>query len=779
MKFDLKSRLLQNGLSARAPGFGGFNFSRRIAGKYGIFRKSGRLPSLIFLRLSGVRAKNKNFVHRVSISNYLKFQFGFYFEFIRQLIKTPDNHQLQKLYNFINSKNEGYLPQADNRLIRVTKISGENASRVLPHILFAPLKVVSGFFGQSWRGVDFKRKSLKLHIGQSGGVVNDFQQRNGLTFFNNFATYQGDLIFPHKHFSSGYPAQDDKKTIEPLPSGIKASREEVSSGSARAIMNVKPPEGTNAFQKELTTVSNIDYEHIPEFGNAGKNFLPTRSYLIIQPVRMVTYSANVTISHLQRMAGMPGIWIFGSQLYQTGYPFASGKQPEEKHSFPAKIMNFHSAVKDAVSAKQLYPQNRATMDISYEHNPQESGTGGNLLFYRNTPQPAAVGYSRMEKQQPTSNPEISHSLRQGASLTGSHLITRPVNMTLIYSNIYSNPRIRGYLKRTPDIEAVPEHRIIQAHIPGSRNYVKEGGFSEPPPDRMNGLTAPDKVFRQGLAKNVTSRENIHLEKIQSLEPTLPGTGGHPAPDVSHRSMTETGTGYKTLPDSHLVNRHLKMVTSNTVNFSNLKTTPNIRNKLSKSNPVIHHFVPVAQPSNNENQSVELPHIKAERTLAGIRDMTGKSTESFPQERTIANTRYENIIREYENTRRKNTIRTHRGIILKPAEDQFSDMVFSRQGIDLKYGIPTDMTTPVEISTGNLAYNPTAELILKKPVVQKTGIIQENKEQAEKTTPRNINDTLIRESFKEKSLHEINRIADTVYRMIEKRISIEKDRRGLS
>ncbi len=697
MKFDMKSRLLQNELSARAPGLGGFNFSKRIAGKYGIFRKSGRLPSLIFLRLSGAGGKNLKLdpAHRISISNYLKFQFSFYFEFIRQLIKTPDNYYLQKLYNF--SKNRGYLSQADKRPIQAMKISEENAMSVIPHISFAPLKV-PGFFGQY------------------AGMVNDCRQRNYLTFFNNSATYQ-----------------------------IKTSHENVSSASARAVTNVGPKEGTNVFQKEIT-VSNIDYEHIPgEPGNAGRNFLLTRSYSIIQPVRMVTHPANVTVSHSQRM---PGTWIFGSKHYQTGYAFASGKQHGERRTFPAKITNPLPAGKDTVSANPdypLHPQNGVATDISYENNPPESGTGENPLF------------------------------------TGLHLVTLPANMTLIYSNIYSKPGMRGYLKRTPDIETGSQHRIIQAHVPGSRNSINEREFSEAPPNRMNGLTTANKVFRQGLAGNEVSRENIHLEKNQSLEPALPGTGGHPVvKNALHRSIIETELSYKNLPGSHLISRPLKMVPSNTVNFSNLKRTLNIRNMLSKSNRGIHHFVPATQPSNNENQSGEPSHIKADGAPAGIQGMTEKSTELFRKNRTIANTHYENIINEYEKTGRKNTIHAHRGgIILKPAEDRFSNLVFPRHGVDLKYGIPNDMITPMEISTGNLAYTPTAELILKKPVVQKTENISENKEQVEKTASRNINDTLIRESFKEKPLHEINRIADTVYKIIEKRISIEKDRRGLS
>ncbi|MCZ7382193.1 MAG: hypothetical protein O8C64_11575 [Candidatus Methanoperedens sp.] len=744
MKFDMKSRLLQNEISARPLGLGGFNFSRRIAGKYGIFRKSGRLPSLIFLRLSGLEAKNKKSdpAHRISISNYLKFQFGFYFEFIRQLIKTPDNYYLQKLYNIINIKNGGYLPEADKRPGAAAKTSENTAIGVLSHISFAPL---FGFFGQ--RGPYFKR-DRQLHTGQSGGMVNDSQQRNGLTFFNNSAVYQGDRIFTHNQLSSSYPAQDDKKTIQPMPSGIKASHEEVSSGPARTITNAKPREGTDAFRKEIA-VSKIDYEPVPEpvqeSGSAGRIFLPTFSYLIIRPVRMVTYSANVTVSNLQRLSYA---MIFGSRRYQIGNPFASGKQSEEKYSFPAKTMNFHSAGNDAVSARPIYPQNRAAADISYENILQESGTGVNFLF------------------------------------NGSHLITRPVNMTLIYSNIYSNPEIAGYSKRTSDIEnAGSEHRIIQAPVSGLRNPIKEGEVSEPPPYRMDVLTTAKKVYRKVSAGNEVSRERIHNEKNQSLEPALSRTGGHPViTNALNRSMTETGISRKTLPGSHLVSSPLKMVLnhSNTVNFSNLKRTSNSGNTLSQSNLGIHHFVPAIQPSNNENQSGEPSRINADGTPAGIRDLTEKGTESFRQERTIVNTHYENIIREYEKTGSKNTIRSHRGgIKLKPADEQFSDLVFPRHGTDLKYGIPGGMKTPVEIPTGEIAYNSSQELIFKKPVVQKTGIIPENREQAEKTVSRNINDSYIRESFKEKPFHEINRIADTVYRMIEKRISIEKDRRGLS
>lgn len=76
-------------------------------------------------------------------------------------------------------------------------------------------------------------------------------------------------------------------------------------------------------------------------------------------------------------------------------------------------------------------------------------------------------------------------------------------------------------------------------------------------------------------------------------------------------------------------------------------------------------------------------------------------------------------------------------------------------------------------------NKTTELILRKPVAQSSNIASEIKENllAEKTISTKINDNLMKDSFKEGSVPEINMIADKVYKIIEKRISVEKERRG--
>ncbi|SNQ61974.1 hypothetical protein [Candidatus Methanoperedens nitratireducens] len=80
------------------------NFSEKIIKKYSFFRKSGRLPALVFLRLFGLRETDrnssleKNTGSEWRINNYFEFQFHFYTGVIRKSIKTHENRH-RKQYN--------------------------------------------------------------------------------------------------------------------------------------------------------------------------------------------------------------------------------------------------------------------------------------------------------------------------------------------------------------------------------------------------------------------------------------------------------------------------------------------------------------------------------------------------------------------------------------------------------------------------------------------------------------------------------------------------------
>jgi len=92
--------------------------------------------------------------------------------------------------------------------------------------------------------------------------------------------------------------------------------------------------------------------------------------------------------------------------------------------------------------------------------------------------------------------------------------------------------------------------------------------------------------------------------------------------------------------------------------------------------------------------------------------------------------------------------------------------------------------PLTIPKRNIAMierhiiNKYTELILRKPITQNTNI-SESKDYQHKEkiiSPKMTGD--LTKDLKEKSAYEINMIADKVYKILEKRISIEKDRKGL-
>ncbi len=75
-------------------------------------------------------------------------------------------------------------------------------------------------------------------------------------------------------------------------------------------------------------------------------------------------------------------------------------------------------------------------------------------------------------------------------------------------------------------------------------------------------------------------------------------------------------------------------------------------------------------------------------------------------------------------------------------------------------------------------NKSTELILRKPITQNTNTVSSKDYQhKEKIISPKMTENLTKD-LKERSAHEINMIADKVYKIIEKKITIEKDRKGL-
>ena len=121
-------------------------------------------------------------------------------------------------------------------------------------------------------------------------------------------------------------------------------------------------------------------------------------------------------------------------------------------------------------------------------------------------------------------------------------------------------------------------------------------------------------------------------------------------------------------------------------------------------------------------------------------------------------------------------------ILKRTIDLFSKKEFFLQGINFKYADHVQKkrnSSGLQDGTSDIYYN-SLDMVHKKPFVQK---IDANLEVDEFLPPENKNSTrlsesLIKESSVETQTREISMIAEKVYKIIEKKISIEKDRRGL-
>ena len=93
------------------------------------------------------------------------------------------------------------------------------------------------------------------------------------------------------------------------------------------------------------------------------------------------------------------------------------------------------------------------------------------------------------------------------------------------------------------------------------------------------------------------------------------------------------------------------------------------------------------------------------------------------------------------------------------EELINKKIFPIQDVDLTYANEPVLNIPTSQNANNLQ-----EKIEKIPA----GSINSTR----------INENLIKESSQHRPVHEIHMIADKVYKIIEKKISIEKDRRGL-
>jgi len=112
--------------------------------------------------------------------------------------------------------------------------------------------------------------------------------------------------------------------------------------------------------------------------------------------------------------------------------------------------------------------------------------------------------------------------------------------------------------------------------------------------------------------------------------------------------------------------------------------------------------------------------------------------------------------------------------------QYSEILFPDQGINGDYIMKKGRPVGSRDVAGDVTYG-TKELVLKKTATRPSDVVSDNDNgqlRTDKIDHLNTSDNLVKEALKEKSAHEISKIADRVYKLIERKISIEKDRRGI-
>jgi hypothetical protein len=156
--------------------------------------------------------------------------------------------------------------------------------------------------------------------------------------------------------------------------------------------------------------------------------------------------------------------------------------------------------------------------------------------------------------------------------------------------------------------------------------------------------------------------------------------------------------------------------------------------------------------------------------------------SSQQVRSIRTLQYESALKKDIEPGREDLFFSFRDVkALKENIHSFHDSFFPVPLINLeRFDHIIKKTSSRDVDT-DVTYD-SGELVFKKPASQKNEIVTENKGnvQTKKIFPTETHEDPRKEFFKEKKIqdHEIGIIADRVYRIIEKRISIEKDRRGL-
>jgi len=833
-RYNIFVKILQDRISKPPVGIDCFAFSKNIVRRYGIFRNSGRLPSLIFLRLFGNRSVNKknNLNNQIFINNSIKSFYIQYPEVFRQYCSyfpIVDKNISQETVNILISEQSGIV----NNFIKNT-ISPEHITN-------------KHYETGDYRSFPISSKTIRapgITVNSINPIVSNYLQRF-INIRNTGPTFNKPIYPEIQYF-----ANEDQ--IFKLLQIIKKNRSIAEKNISQETADISIPNQGGIVNTNINNT--ISHEHITnryyETGDARS--FPISSTTIRASGITVNSINPIVSNYLQRFINsIKTGFKFNKQTYLEIQYFTN-----ENHLFRLlQIIKKNRSIADKNTSQATanisipkqgrivnnninntipheYITNKYYETEDYISFPISSTTVRASGITVNSINPIVSNYLQrfinIRNTGPEFNktiyPEIQYFTNEKHLFELLQIIGK--NRPIIYKNIsqktanISIPKQSGIINNNNINSTIPHEYITIKHyetgddisFPISTSTVKASGitvnsinpivsnylqrfinirntgstFNKPIYPEMQYFANENHLFRllqiikqnRSIADKNTSQEtaNISIPKQGRIVNNTNNTNIKYT--IPHEYITNKyyGTGDDiSFPTSNTTVR-ASGITVNSINpiVSNyLQSFINIRNTDSKFNNPIY---PEIQYFTNENHIFKLLQIIKKNRFIEDENVSKETANisNSQQSRIVDDTGlYYHIIKKnskitnhFQEINSDNNIspRVIHPLIygLHPSfneEEQIHKKIFPIQDVDLIYA---------------------SEPVLNIPTSQNANSVQEK---IEKIPDRSINSTrinesLIKESSQHRSVHEIHMIADKVYKIIEKKISIEKDRRGL-
>ena len=902
-KYNIFVKILLDRISKPSVGIDGSAFSKNIVRKYGIFRNSGRLPSLIFLRLFGNRSVNKkiNSNNRIFINNNIKntisheyitnkyYETGDYRSF--PISTTTDrapgitvnsinliaNNYLQR---FINIRNTGpkfnkliypeiwYFANEDHfiKLLQIIKknkqiadknISQETANISIPEqdgivnnnidntisheyitnkyygtgddisfptstttvrvsgITVNLINPIANNYLQRFiniRNTDSKsNKSIYPEIQYFANVDQNFKflqiiNKNRQIADKNISQETANISIPEQDGIVNYNINNNTISHEYITNKYYGTGDDISFPTSTTTVRVSGitvnlinPIANNYLQRFIN-IRNTDsksnksiYPEIQYFANVDQNF---KFLQIINKNRQI---ADKNISQETANISIPeqdGIVNYNINNNTISHEYITNKyyNSEDHRSFPISTTTVRAS---GITVNSINPI--ANNYLQRFINIRNTGPKSNKLIY------PEIQYFTNEKHLF----KLLQIFKKNRSIVDKNISQETANVSI--------PKQGGIVSNTNINNTIPREYITNKYyetgddisFPISTTTVRASGITVNPinPIANNYLQRFINIRNTGPKSNKLIYPEIqyftnekHLFKLlgtfkknrsiidknisqKTANISIPDQGGI----VNNTNIKNT------IPHEYTTNRYYETediisfpilttivrasgITANSINpiVSNyLQRFINIRNTGSTLNKPIY---PEIQYFTNENHIFKLLQIiNKNRPIAdeNISQETVNISNS-QQSRIVNNTGlYNHIIKKSSKIinyfQEINSLQNIGSRVVHPLihvldtsfneEELFHKKIFPIQEVDLTYA---------------------SEPVLNIPTSQNTDIVQEKIENipAGSINSTGINESLIKESSQHKSVPEIHMIADKVYKIIEKKISVEKDRRGL-